>query len=70
MSAPSPCKGCTKRYIKCHAECPDYAEWRKEKDDMLRLAKRDKESWAYTKSNIMKIKKRRRRFWKGGNQEE
>lgn len=70
MSKPSPCKGCTKRYIKCHAECPDYAGWRKEKDDMLRLAKRDKESWAYTKSTIMKIKKRRRKIWKGGNQEE
>lgn len=27
------CKGCTKRYIGCHAECEDYKKFRAEKDE-------------------------------------
>ena len=70
MSEASPCKCCTKRHIKCHAECSDYAEWRKEKDDISRQAKQDKETWGYVRTTITRIKKRRKITRKSRNMED
>ena len=30
------CKGCTKRTIGCHATCPDYISFKKEREEILR----------------------------------
>lgn len=32
MSGNSPCNGCERRLCGCHAQCPDYGEWKKEQD--------------------------------------
>lgn len=31
----SPCKGCESRYLYCHAECPDYITFQKDRERVL-----------------------------------
>ena len=38
------CNGCTRRHVRCHAECPDYPKWAKEHEaekEELRRKKRE-----------------------------
>lgn len=30
----TPCRGCDKRRVNCHAECKDYLAWRKKADEL------------------------------------
>lgn len=34
-NTPNPCYKCTKRHAKCHANCPDYADWNAEHQAQL-----------------------------------
>jgi hypothetical protein len=31
LSKANPCHGCDKRHATCHSTCPDYLDWREEK---------------------------------------
>ena len=39
----APCKGCEKRHPYCHSECKDYADYSRERQEMLRRKKIDNE---------------------------
>lgn len=42
----APCKGCARRQIGCHSQCPDYIEF--QKDNNSRKAKAAKERMRFT----------------------
>ena len=37
------CMNCTKRKVGCHATCPDYLEYRKKQDKLIRVKAREKQ---------------------------
>lgn len=30
-----PCRGCRKREVGCHGKCPEYAEWKRNREEYL-----------------------------------
>ena len=50
---------CQKRHVNCHADCPDYKDWRAELDKEKQLKKDDSAYIQYQKNAILKrIKKK------------
>lgn len=43
----SPCKGCEKLFIKCHATCEEYLEFRKEVDELREKIRKEKSKYPY-----------------------
>lgn len=45
-----PCKGCTKRKLKCHAACPDYNDYRKKEAEYRKEYKQKNTDYGYYKT--------------------
>jgi hypothetical protein len=56
---PNPCKpDCPKRNAECHSLCPEYKEWRAEKDkDNEQINKTKTAEWNFTDSRIKRAVK-------------
>ena len=50
-----PCKDCFKRKFLCHSMCPEYQQWKKERDDMM--AKREPAGFTINEAN-------KRKYWR------
>lgn len=54
---PSPCKGCTDRYLACHDHCEGYQSWRKEQDEINLKKRRGQEFAGYISEQFHKCLK-------------
>lgn len=43
----NPCYKCSKRHLKCHSDCPDYADWQAEQAKINAARKKDIETDIY-----------------------
>lgn len=54
----SPCYGCTRRSLICHAQCPDYPAWVAEVQAERRAERQTADADAHTKATIERNQKR------------
>ena len=50
-----PCKDCLKRKFLCHSMCPEYQQWKKERDEMM--AKKEPAGFTINEEN-------KRKYWR------
>lgn len=55
----NPCIGCMNRFIGCHSQCPEFADWRKELEEVNRLKKLNAERYDDFNPRLDKLKRRR-----------
>ena len=61
----SPCIGCEKRRVGCHADCKDYAQWR-EDNEKIKKTRADAKSRdnMIDSYSVDAVRKMRRKKWK------
>ena len=51
----NPCKGCETRHYLCHSTCKQYIDWKKERDELQALIRKEKQLnhdiWASSRHN-------------------
>lgn len=58
----APCKGCEKRYAGCHSECERYAEYSRERAEMLKARKSEREyEEAHSRQAVNALWRKRKR---------
>ena len=68
MNATCPCRGCPRRTEECHAGCPDYRQWKQDREAVN--AHRVNDGGIYTVMETAARNQRFRRAGRGGRRNE